>query len=229
MNVQVVHVLREGGKGRMSSLIHMLATDLSVLDSRIELRKCCSLMLEVLCLCEMSVHLNHPSGPRQNGNKSTSTRSNKKHRNSSCDQGCSDENHSNSSIQRLAPYHPSGKNTNHWFAYPKNVSPPAVKQETLIRLVKRCGGRRPFPISRHAGSASFPLCQCAEINQLRSRYGPYPWQSPPPTGCEPYSRDSWMITISECHRLLDIKAAWSRCKSKLTKVSGCNDLIFSGA
>lgn len=47
MNVQVVHVLREGGKGRMSSLIHMLATDLSVLDSRIELKKCCSLMFEV--------------------------------------------------------------------------------------------------------------------------------------------------------------------------------------
>lgn len=38
----------------MSSLIHMLATDLSVLDSRIELRKFCSLMLEVLCLCKMS-------------------------------------------------------------------------------------------------------------------------------------------------------------------------------
>lgn len=37
----------------MSSLIHMLATDLSVLDSRIELRKCCSLMLEVLCRCKM--------------------------------------------------------------------------------------------------------------------------------------------------------------------------------
>lgn len=54
MNVQVVHVLREGGKGRMSSLIHMLATDLSVLDSRIELRKFCSLMLKVLCLCQMS-------------------------------------------------------------------------------------------------------------------------------------------------------------------------------
>lgn len=50
MNVQVVHVLREGGKGRMSSLIHMLATDLSVLDSRIELRKCCSLMLR-FCAC----------------------------------------------------------------------------------------------------------------------------------------------------------------------------------
>lgn len=54
MKVQVVHVLREGGKGRMSSLIHMLATDLSVLDSRIEPRKCRSLMLEVLCLCKLS-------------------------------------------------------------------------------------------------------------------------------------------------------------------------------
>lgn len=54
MNVQVVHVFREGGKGRMSSLIHMFATDLSVLDRRIELRKCLSLMVEeVLCLCEM--------------------------------------------------------------------------------------------------------------------------------------------------------------------------------
>lgn len=89
----------------MSSLIHMLATDLSVLDSRIELRKCCSLMLEVLCLCWAS----HPSGPRQNGDESTSTRSNEKHRNSSCDQGCSNESHCNNSIQRLAPYHPSGK------------------------------------------------------------------------------------------------------------------------
>lgn len=38
----------------MSSLIQILATDLSVLDSRIELRKFCSLMLEVLCLCKMS-------------------------------------------------------------------------------------------------------------------------------------------------------------------------------
>lgn len=38
----------------MSSLIHMLATDLSVLDSRIELRKCCSLILEVLFLRKMS-------------------------------------------------------------------------------------------------------------------------------------------------------------------------------
>lgn len=54
MNVQVVQILREGGKGRMSSLIHMLATDLSVLDSRIELRKCCSLILEVLFLRKMS-------------------------------------------------------------------------------------------------------------------------------------------------------------------------------
>lgn len=93
----------------MSSLIHMLATDLSVLDSRIELRNCCSLMLEGCASVRCLLHLNHPRGLRQNGNESTSAGSNEEHRNTSWDRGCSDENHSNNSIQRLAPYHPSGK------------------------------------------------------------------------------------------------------------------------
>lgn len=81
--------------------------------------------------------MNHPSGARQNGDESTSTKSNEKHRNSSCGQGCSAENHSNNSIQRLAAYHPSGKISTVGLLTPRMFSPPAWNQETLIRLVKR--------------------------------------------------------------------------------------------
>lgn len=56
----------------MSSLIHKLATDLSVLDSRIELRRFCSLMSEVLCLCKTSSTSKLPKWSPSERNESNS-------------------------------------------------------------------------------------------------------------------------------------------------------------